>query len=74
MKVSKVNDGVTIRRYDQNWTDWLTYWSVDFNFESKRRDHRIQSPETNAWGGTGRRFLLKMNGNLSVRAKTGNWN
>ena len=50
VKVSKDNDGVTTREVlTENWTDWVDYWSVDFNFESKREIIRIQSPETNEW-------------------------
>jgi DNA modification methylase len=50
VKVNKDNDGVTNREVlTRNWTDWVDYWSVDFNFESKREIIRIQSPETNEW-------------------------
>jgi len=50
VKVSKDNVGVTTREVlTENWTDWVDYWSVDFNFESKREIIRIQSPETNEW-------------------------
>ena len=28
------------------WTDWIDYWSVDFNFESKREIIRYKNPDT----------------------------
>ena len=28
------------------WTDWIDYWSVEFDFESKRKIIRVQQPET----------------------------
>ena len=31
------------------WTDWMDYWSVDFDFESKREIIRVQHPETGEW-------------------------
>ena len=31
------------------WTDWIDYWSVDFDFESKREIIRVQCPETGQW-------------------------
>ena len=50
VKVSKDKDGVTSREVlTKSWTDWVDYWSVDFNFESKREIIRIQSPETHEW-------------------------
>jgi hypothetical protein len=37
VKVSKDKSGIVSRqRLTQNWTDWIDYWAVDFNFESKR--------------------------------------
>jgi adenine-specific DNA-methyltransferase len=37
VKVSKDKNGIVSReRLTQNWTDWVDYWAVDFNFESKR--------------------------------------
>ncbi len=28
----------------QHWTDWIDYWSVDFDFESKREIIRVKDP------------------------------
>ncbi|MBI5192883.1 MAG: site-specific DNA-methyltransferase [Nitrospirae bacterium] len=37
VKVSKDKDGIISREVlTQHWTDWVDYWAVDFNFESKR--------------------------------------
>jgi DNA modification methylase len=37
VKVSKDADGIITReQLTQKWTDWIDYWSVDFNFESKQ--------------------------------------
>ena len=33
----------------RHWTDWIDYWSVDFDFESKREIIRAQDPETGQW-------------------------
>lgn len=30
----------------KHWTDWIDYWSVDFDFENKREIIRIQNPNT----------------------------
>ena len=50
MKVSKDANGVFSREVlTQHWTDWIDYWSVDFDFESKREIIRVQHPETGEW-------------------------
>ncbi len=37
IKVTKDKKGVTTRDIlTKNWTDWIDYWSVDFDFESKK--------------------------------------
>jgi hypothetical protein len=44
VKVSKNAKGVVKREVlTQNWTDWIDYWAVDFNFESKREIVRVKS-------------------------------
>ncbi len=48
VKVSKDAKGVVKREVlTKKWTDWIDYWSVDFNFESKREIIRVpvNSPE-----------------------------
>ena len=47
VKVSKDKDGITTREaLTKHWTDWIDYWSVDFDYESKREIIRQQNPET----------------------------
>ena len=42
VKVSKDAKGIVKReRLTKKWTDWIDYWAVDFNFESKREIVRI---------------------------------
>lgn len=44
VKVSKDANGVVTREtLTKNWTDWIDYWAVDFNFENKREIVRIKS-------------------------------
>ena len=48
VKVSKDKNGVVTREVlTKKWTDWIDYWAVDFNFESKREIIRVpvNSPE-----------------------------
>lgn len=50
VKVSKDRDGVvTQERLTNHWTDWIDYWSVDFDFESKREILRVKDEETGEW-------------------------
>lgn len=30
----------------KNWTDWIDYWAVDYNFESEREIINVNNPET----------------------------
>jgi hypothetical protein len=48
VKVSKDAHGIVVREVlTKKWTDWIDYWSVDFDFESKREIIRVpvNSPE-----------------------------
>mgnify|MGYP001013738059 CR=1 FL=1 len=50
VKVSKDAQGIVSREVlTKNWTDWIDYWAVDFNFESKREIIRVKNPETDEW-------------------------
>lgn len=50
VKVSKDADGIVSKDYlTQTWTDWIDYWSVDFDFENKREIIRQQDPVTGEW-------------------------
>ena len=52
VKVSKDANGVVKRDLlTKQWTDWIDYWSVDFDFESKREIIRVQDPGTGEWEG-----------------------
>ena len=43
VKVSKDKDGIVSREtLTQQWTDWVDYWAVDFDFESKREIIRVK--------------------------------
>jgi adenine-specific DNA-methyltransferase len=43
VKVSKDKSGIVSReRLTHHWTDWIDYWAVDFNFESKREIVRVR--------------------------------
>jgi len=43
VKVSKDKNGIISREVlTKNWTDWIDYWSVDFDFESKREIVRVK--------------------------------
>jgi len=33
----------------KQWTDWIDYWSVDFDFESKREIIRVKNPDNGEW-------------------------
>ena len=47
IKVNKDKDGIITKEVlTKKWTDWIDYWSVDFNFESKREIVRIKDEVT----------------------------
>ncbi len=46
IKVIKDKSGVVRHvQLTQSWTDWIDYWSVDFDFESKKEIIRIKNPD-----------------------------
>jgi adenine-specific DNA-methyltransferase len=50
VKVSKDAKGVVKREVlTKKWTDWIDYWAVDFNFESKREIVRVKNEENDEW-------------------------
>ena len=50
VKVTKDKDGILSREVlTKKWTDWIDYWAVDFNFESKREIVRVQNPDNGEW-------------------------
>ena len=47
VKVDKDKDGIITREVlTKVWTDWVDYWSVDFDFESKREIIRRKNAES----------------------------
>lgn len=45
VKVSKDKDGIVTREVlTEQWTDWIDYWSVDFDFESMKEIIRKKQP------------------------------
>lgn len=43
IKVSKDKDGIVTRDVlTKSWTDWIDYWAVDFNFESKKEIIKVE--------------------------------
>jgi len=50
VKVSKDKDGIVRREVlTKKWTDWIDYWAVDFNFESKREIIRVKNEHSGEW-------------------------
>ena len=50
VRVSKDANGIVSReKLIKHWTDWIDYWSVDFDFESKREIIRMQDSKTGEW-------------------------
>jgi DNA modification methylase len=50
VKVSKDKDGIITReQLTKVWTDWIDYWAVDFNFESKREIIRVKNEASGDW-------------------------
>lgn len=50
VKVTKDKHGTVTRDVlTAKWTDWVDYWSVDLDYESKRELIHKQDPETGEW-------------------------
>jgi len=50
VKVSKDKNGIVTREIlTKNWTDWIDYWAVDFDFESMREIIRMKNEDTGEW-------------------------
>ena len=51
VKVSKNAKGIVSREVlTKKWTDWIDYWAVDFNFESKREIVRVKNDPSTGSG------------------------
>ncbi|MBU6415111.1 site-specific DNA-methyltransferase [Patescibacteria group bacterium] len=47
IKIAKDKDGITSHEVlTKKWTDWIDYWAVDFNFESKKEVIRVKNETT----------------------------
>lgn len=47
IKIAKDKEGITTREVlTKKWTDWIDYWAVDFNFESKKEVIRVKNEDT----------------------------
>ena len=47
VKIAKDKDGIISREVlTKKWTDWIDYWSVDFDFESKQEILRVKNSES----------------------------
>jgi len=50
VKVSKDKNGIVTREVlTKKWTDWIDYWAVDFDFESKREIIRVKNEDSGEW-------------------------
>jgi len=50
VKVSKDAKGIVTREVlTEQWTDWIDYWAVDFDFENKREIIRLKNEESGEW-------------------------
>ena len=44
VKISKDKQGIVSREVlTKRWTDWIDYWAIDFDFESKKEIVRIKN-------------------------------
>lgn len=47
VKVTKDKKGIVSReQLTKSWTDWIDYWSVDYDFESKREIISVKNPDS----------------------------
>ena len=49
-KICKDNNGIITREIlTKNWTDWIDYWAIDFDFESKKEIIKTKNEENEQW-------------------------
>lgn len=49
-KICKDNNGIITREIlTKNWTDWIDYWAIDFDFESKKEIIKTKNEENGQW-------------------------
>ena len=50
IKITKDKGGILKRDVlTKKWTDWIDYWAIDFNFESKKEIIRVKNEKTGKW-------------------------
>ena len=50
LKITKDKGGILKRDVlTKKWTDWIDYWAIDFNFESKKEIIRVKNEKTGKW-------------------------
>jgi len=48
IKITKSKEGITNREIlTKNWQDWIDYWAIDFNYESKKEIIRVRKNQQN---------------------------
>jgi len=77
IKIEKDEEGIVRREIlTQKWSDWIDYWAVDFNYESKKEIVRIgkNGEEEEVWTGNyifeneWQSFRTKRNRNLELES------
>jgi len=70
VKVSKDKNGIVNREVlTKNWTDWIDYWAVDFDFESNREIIRVKDEDSGKWEELWTGDFIFENGWQSFRTK-----
>ncbi len=71
IKISKNKEGILNREIlTKNWHDWIDYWAVDFNYESKKEMIKLAEKDKKIWTGNyifeneWQSFRSKKNNNL----------
>ncbi len=50
IKITKDKNGIINKEIlTKKWSDWVDYWSVDFDFENRKELIRVQSEENDEW-------------------------
>ncbi len=50
VKICKDKVGIITREIlTKNWTDWIDYWAIDFDFESKKEIIKTKNEESGQW-------------------------
>lgn len=77
IKITKAKNGIVEREIlTENWTDWIDYWSIDFNYEDKKEIIQIgkNGEAENVWTGNyifeneWQSFRTKKNNTLELKS------